>query len=404
MKHPLNFEDTGTAFSLRSTKELKRAGFLFTVIGNRRLTLLARPLTNFLLWIKFPLAPILKKTVFKQFCGGESITECEPLISEMFTKSGVCSILDYSVEGQRNEAQFDQTLQVILRTYDFAKNTGSTPFLVFKATGLGRFALFEKVSRKESLTAQEQGEWNRIVSRVDKICRQCHLGPHIRVMIDAEESWIQNAIDGLAEEMMSRYNGKRAVVFNTVQMYRHDRLEYLHYLCDKGVKENHQIGVKLVRGAYMEKEMERARSGGYLNPICGSKHATDKNFDDGLRYCSQNIPVFEIFLGTHNELSVLLLTEVMAQTGLQNNDHRIWFGQLYGMSDHISFNLAAQNYNTAKYLPFGPVKEVIPYLFRRAEENTSVGVQTSRELYLIKKEITRREQLLYSSVTDKIFG
>lgn len=398
MRHKLNFEDTKTAFSLKSNKELKWANILMTLIGNRHLTAIAKPITNFLLFIKFPIIPILKQTVFKQFCGGESILECEPIIAKMFDKNKVCSILDYSVEGKENEVQFDSTLNTTLEALDFVKRLEATPFLVFKGTGLGRFGIFEKVSKKESLNAKEQREWKNIEARFDKICKQCSQTTNIKVMIDAEESWIQNAIDNLAEKMMSKYNKKRVVVFNTVQLYRWDRLEYLHTLNQKASKENHLVGIKLVRGAYLEKENERAAINHYQSPICKNKQATDENFNQGMYYCLQNLNVFELFLGTHNELSSQLLVELMNKAGINNNDNRIWFGQLYGMGDHISFNLADQGYNTAKYLPFGPIKEVIPYLFRRAEENTSIDNQTSRELYLIKKEIARRNQSINQQI------
>jgi proline dehydrogenase len=362
---------------------------------------MARPVTNFLLWVRFPIAPILKRTVFKQFCGGESIAECETVISDMFDNKRVCSILDYSVEGMQNEQQFDETLEATLKALDFAKTTKSTPFLVFKGTGLGRFKLFEKMSKNEILSHAEKKEWERVVSRFDKICSKVANSQNLKIMVDAEESWIQDGVDKLTETMMAKYNGNRAVVFNTVQLYRWDKLNYLKYLRDEAMKFDFKIGIKLVKGAYMEKERDRAEMNKYVSPICANKEATDTNFNDGLIFCSQNLGLFEIFLGTHNEGSSKLLLELMSNSGLKNYDNRIWFGQLYGMSDHISFNLALQNYNTAKYLPFGPVKEVIPYLFRRAEENTSVDLQTSRELHLIKKEIDRRNRLLFENKIEK---
>ena len=401
MNRTINFEDTKIAFSLKTSNELKWAYLLFTLIGNRYLTAMARPVTNFLLWVRFPIAPILKRTVFKQFCGGESIAECETVISDMFDNKGVCSILDYSVEGMQNEQQFDETLEATLKALDFAKTTKSTPFLVFKGTGLGRFKLFEKMSKNEILSDAEKKEWGKVVSRFDKICSKVANSQNLKIMVDAEESWIQDAVDKLTETMMAKYNGNRAVVFNTVQLYRWDRLNYLKYLRDEAMKFDFKIGIKLVKGAYMEKERDRAEMNKYVSPICANKEATDTNFNDGLIFCSQNLGLFEIFLGTHNEGSSKLLVELMSNSGLKNYDNRIWFGQLYGMSDHISFNLALQNYNTAKYLPFGPVKEVIPYLFRRAEENTSVDVQTSRELHLIKKEIDRRNRLLFENKIEK---
>lgn len=390
MKQNIDFQNTKIAFSLKSNKELKWANYLFKLIGNRHLTAMATPITNFLLFIKFPITPILKPTVFEQFCGGESVSECNEVITNLFDKKGVHSILDYSVEGKQSEHQFDTTLETLLRVFDFASSSEATPFIVFKATGLGRFELLEKVSNNVRLSALEVEEWNRIIARFDKICGQCALTTNIKAMIDAEESWIQDAIDSLAEQMMAKYNKKRVVVFNTAQLYRWDRLDYLDYLHKKANNEGFLLGIKLVRGAYMERERKRAELNKYRSPICDDKRSTDQNFDDGLLFCLQNLNAFQIFLGTHNESSNLLLTNLMNDSGIKNYDNRIWFGQLYGMSDHVSFNLANHDYNVAKYLPFGPVKEVIPYLLRRAEENTSVGTQTSRELYLIGKEIDRR--------------
>lgn len=390
MKKALNFDNTKIAFSLKSDFELKQAKFLFSAIGISWLTALAKPVTNFLFKVRFPIGPILKKTVFKHFCGGETIAECQDLINTLYEQNGVSSILDYSVEGKESEQQFDATVKTVLDAFKFAQTAKATPFLVFKGTGLGRFNLFEKVSANEPLNDTEQKEWQRVKERFNIICKTCASSQNIKVMIDAEESWIQDAIDTIAEDMMATYNKKRAVVYNTVQLYRWDRLSYLKHILDFGKTHNCQIGVKLVRGAYMEKERDRAQKLAYASPICETKAASDTNFNKGLEFCLENLDVFQIFLGTHNELSNHILTDLMTQNNVKNNDDRIWFGQLYGMGDHISFNLSAEKYNTAKYLPFGPVKEVMPYLFRRAEENTSVGTQTSRELQLIQKELKRR--------------
>tara|TARA_R110002049_G_scaffold58113_5_gene158424 strand:- start:4526 stop:5716 length:1191 start_codon:yes stop_codon:yes gene_type:complete len=391
MKTNINFEDTEVAFSLKSNSELRTALLLFKIIGKSYLTAIAKPITNFFLSIKLPIVAILKQTVFKQFCGGETIQECHFTIKEMFEKK-VYSILDYSVEGKENESQFNSTLAIALEALEFVTDYRATPFIVFKGTGLGRFDLFEKVSKNKPLSVIEKDEWARVVNRFDTICNQCAKTPNIRVMIDAEESWIQGAIDNLAEDMMVKYNKNRAVVFSTVQLYRWDRLAYLKKLKNKANDSGFHAGFKLVRGAYIEKERNKAQANNYISPICSNKEETDANFNNGLDYCLNNLGVFEIFLGTHNEKSTKMLAELMNDQGLSNSDDRIWFGQLYGMSDHISFNLSKNNYNTAKYLPFGPVKDVIPYLLRRAEENTSVGNQTSRELGLIKKEISRRHK------------
>lgn len=392
MKNTIDFDNTQIAFSLKSKFDLIQANLLFTLIGKRWLTAIAKPVTNFLFTIGFPIGPILKKTVFKQFCGGESIAECQPIIDLLYLKKGVFSILDYSVEGKESEEQFDNSVTTTLNALDFAKISKATPFLVFKATGLGRFALLEKVSNHEKLTAQEFEEWKRVVNRLDKICSSCASIKNVKVMIDAEESWIQNAIDLLIERMMIKYNTQEVIVFNSVQLYRWDRLAYLERLLNLSLENNCRIGVKLVRGAYMEKERARAIEKGYTSPICIDKKTSDINFDNGLHFCLEHLNKFELFLGTHNEQSSQQLISLMKANHVANNDPRVWFGQLYGMGDHISFNLSKENYNTAKYLPFGPIREVMPYLLRRAEENTSVGTQTSRELQLLKKELKRRSQ------------
>lgn len=392
MKKALNFDNTKTAFSLKSDFELKQAQFLFSAIGISWLTAMAKPVTNFLFKVRFPIGPILKNTVFKHFCGGETIAECKTLINKLYDQKGVSSILDYSVEGKESEAQFNNSVRIVLEAFEFAKKSKATPFLVFKGTGLGRFELFRKVSSKATLNPQEKEEWQRVKARFDHICKTCATSKSVMVMIDAEESWIQDAIDEITEEMMATYNQNRAVVYNTVQLYRWDRLSYLKHILDFGKANNCMVGVKLVRGAYMEKERERAQEMDYKSPICENKAASDTNFNDGLTFCLENLEVFQIFLGTHNEQSSLLLATLMVKNNIANNDNRVWFGQLYGMGDHISFNLSEEKYNTAKYLPFGPVKEVMPYLFRRAEENTSVGTQTSRELQLVQKELKRRSK------------
>ncbi len=298
--------------------------------------------------------------------------------------------MDYSVEGKEEEDQFDAALEMTLKTIEFAKELQAIPFAVFKPTGFGRFELYEKLGEKQTLTPEEQAEWNRVVARFDLVCNDAH-AKNVALLIDGEESWMQDAADDLVTEMMRKYNKEKAIVFNTLQMYRWDRLDYLKKLHEQAKKEGFFIGMKLVRGAYMEKEIARAEEKGYPSPICASKEATDENYDAAVRYMIEHLDMMSIFAGTHNELSTYTLMELMQQKGIKTNDDRIWFGQLYGMSDNISYNLAAHGYNVAKYLPFGPVKDVMPYLIRRAEENTSVAGQTSRELTLIKTERNRRK-------------
>ena len=383
------FNNTQIAFSLKSDKELYRAYFLFKMIANRSLVRIGTAVINFALKINFPVEGLIRATIFDHFCGGVTKDDCLPVVDRMFTK-GVSSVLDYSVEGKEEENQFDKALEMTLKTIEFAKERKAIPFAVFKPTGFGRLELYEKLGEKQNLTPEEQAEWDRVEERFDLVCNEAHK-KNVWLLIDAEESWIQDAADDLIVAMMRKYNKEKPIVFNTVQMYRWDRLDYLKKLQKQAKKEGYFIGIKLVRGAYMEKENVRAEDKGYPSPIYSSKEATDKNYNAGMRYIIFHIDSMAIFAGTHNELSVYSLMKLMQKKGIKNNDDRIWFGQLYGMSDNISYNLAANGYNVAKYLPFGPVKDVMPYLIRRAEENTSVAGQTSRELKLIKKERKRRK-------------
>ena len=297
----------------------------------------------------------------------------------------------YSVEGKEDEAQFDAALQMTLKTIEFAREKKSIPFAVFKPTGFGRFELYEKLGEKKVLTANEQIEWDRVVARFDLVCKTAH-EKNVLLLVDGEESWMQDAADDLVGTMMQKYNKDKAIVFNTLQMYRWDRMEYLMKLHEKSKAEGFHIGMKIVRGAYMEKEHKRAEEKGYPTPICESKQATDDNYNDAVSYMMHNIKTMAIFAGTHNEDSSYLVMNLMQKNNISKDDNRVWFGQLYGMSDNISYNLAANNYKVAKYLPFGPVRDVMPYLIRRAQENTSVAGQTSRELNLISLERTRRKQ------------
>lgn len=392
MHNVINFENTQNAFHYKSDRRLRKAAFIYTIISKAWLVKLAKPTTNFLLRIGFPIDPFLKHTVFEQFCGGETISSCQTTVNDLYKTGKVHSILDYSVEGKTDEAFFDHTLQTMLEVCRHAMDSKAIPFLVFKPTGLGRSEIFEKISANETMTTEEIEEWHRITQRFDTLCSRVATTDHLKIMIDAEESWLQNAVDLLVEKMMLKHNVERTVIYTTVQMYRWDRLKYLQHLHAFGNDNNIRIGIKLVRGAYMEKERERARIKGYKSPICSDKRVTDLNFDDGISFAMDHLEVFDIFIGTHNEISCRVLIKKLMERGLKNDDPRIWFGQLYGMSDHISYNLSANGYNTSKYVPFGTLKEVIPYLFRRAEENTSVGTQTSRELSLIKKEIKRRKK------------
>ena len=378
------------AFSAMSDKALDRAYFLFKTIQNPTMVRVGTALTEFALKLHLPVEGLIRKTVFDHFVGGVTMADCLPVIRKMYDK-GVSSVLDYSVEGKEDEEHFDDALKIILEVVEFAKDNPAIPFAVFKPTGFGRIDLFEKVGLKQELTQDEIMEWSRVVARFDQVCKKAHQYD-LFVLVDAEESWMQGAADDLCAEMMKKYNREKAIVFNTLQLYRHDRLDYLKRLHEQAKQDGFHIGMKLVRGAYMEKEAARALEKGYPNPICPSKEATDINYNAGVSYMMDHIDHMAIFAGTHNEESNYRLMELMRQKGLANNDQRVWFGQLYGMSDNISYNLAANGYNIAKYLPFGPVRDVMPYLFRRAQENTSVEGQTGRELMLITAERERRKK------------
>ena len=383
------FEDTSTAFSLKSDSELERAYFLFKMIANEPLVKIGTAMTNFALKARLPVDGLIRATVFDHFCGGVSEADCMTVVDKMWSK-GVCSILDYSVEGKDTEDPLDAALEKTLMILDFVKELDAIPFAVFKPSGYGRVSLFHKIGEGKSLSKKEQEEWDRVVGRFETTCKKAY-DLDVPLLIDAEESWMQDAADELVEEMMRKYNKEKAIVFNTLQLYRWDRMDYLKKLHAKALKEDFKIGIKTVRGAYMEKENERALEYNYTSPICATKSESDSNYDATVAYIVEHLDRISLFSGTHNELSSYKLIELMDQKGISHNDTRIWFGQLYGMSDHISFNLAEKGFNVAKYLPFGPVRDVMPYLIRRAEENTSVAGQTNRELELIKKERLRRK-------------
>ncbi|GMN05314.1 proline dehydrogenase family protein [Croceitalea sp. MTPC5] len=383
------FEDTSIAFKLKSDSELERAYFLFKLISNQPLVKIGTAVTNFAINAHLPVEGLIRATVFDHFCGGVNEADCMPIIDKMY-EEGVAAILDYSVEGKHVENQLDSALQKVLGVLDFVKEKQAIPFAVFKPSAFGRFELFEKVNSKKGLSVSEAEEWQRVVNRYDKVCKKAY-DLDVALLIDAEESWIQDAADDLAYDMMCKYNKRKVVVFNTAQLYRWDRMSYLEEVCSKARNEGFKVGIKVVRGAYMEKENGRAEDAGQKSPICATKGATDNNFDAAVTFMLDNLDVFSIFSGTHNESSSYQLMEQMKQKGITNDNDHIWFGQLYGMSDHISYNLAKAGYNVAKYLPYGPVRDVMPYLIRRAEENTSVAGQTSRELELLKKEKARRK-------------
>ncbi|MBC7694960.1 MAG: proline dehydrogenase family protein [Burkholderiales bacterium] len=384
----VSFDNTENAFKAKSTGDLNRSYWLFKMVGNPAMVKFGAKLAPIGLAIGFK--GLIKNTIFKQFVGGETITECDRTIKEL-GKYNIGTILDYSVEGKESEIDFDACCKETIETIHKAKGDQFIPFCVFKVTGLARLDLLEKVSAKKSLTEAESKEFENVRQRVHLICKEAHAANQ-SIFIDAEESWIQPAIDELADENMFEFNKEKAIVYNTFQLYRKDRLEFLKTTIAKGKANGFHVGAKLVRGAYMEKERARAIVKKYPSPIQDSKEKSDIDYNAALDECVKNIDMMGLCAGTHNEKSSLLLVELLNKYAVSATDKRIFFSQLLGMSDHISYNLALANYNVAKYVPYGPVKEVLPYLMRRAQENTSVKGQTGRELSLIIKEKQRRRQ------------
>jgi proline dehydrogenase len=386
-----DFSNTAVAFASRSDKELKRAHRLFSLLGKPTLMRIGKAFTMLAFRMHLPIKGIVKRTIFSQFCGGEHIQECEQAIDRL-NRSGIGTILDYSVEGKEENSAFEATADEILRTIAKASGNEAIPFSVFKVTGIARFSLLEKANDgTEALTDAERQELEEVEQRIDRICKAAH-GARTPIFMDAEDSWIQNTIDRFATTMMERYNTQWACVYNTVQLYRHDRLEFLKASVEQARSNGYTYGVKLVRGAYMEKERARAADMGYPSPIQPNKEATDRDFDAAVAFCVENLENVAFCAGTHNEESSAKLAAAMEGHPAGKAHKHVYFAQLLGMSDHISYNLAASGFNVAKYVPYGPVKEVLPYLMRRAEENTSVSGQTGRELTLIRKELRRRKQ------------
>ncbi len=386
----VSFENVENAFAYKTNADITKAYWLFKSISHPFVVKYAPALTEAALKLHFPIKGMVKKTIYEHFCGGETIEECQHTIDNL-ARFNVGSILDYSVEGKEEEAEFDHACEEIVATVIRATGDHKISFSVFKVTGLARFALLEKISAGKKLSEDEADEFERIRQRIDKICGLAYRN-NVRVFIDAEESWIQQAIDNLAEEMMGKYNKEKAVIYNTIQLYRVDRLAFLKNSYEHALKNNYFLGEKLVRGAYMEKERKRAADMNYPSPIQPDKQSSDRDYDEALKFCVDHIDRISICAGTHNEKSSLLLTHLINEKGISNNDERIYFSQLLGMSDHISFNLAKAGYKVAKYVPYGPVISVLPYLTRRAQENTSMAGQMGRELKLILEEKKRRNR------------
>ena len=387
----LSFENTEIAFKSKSTPDLKRAYWLFKIVSSPIIVKIGKVATNFALSLRLPIRKIVKATIFKQFCGGESIEDCRNKMEELATFK-VGTILDYSIEGKTTDEDFEKTVEIIIQTIQEGINNKNIPFAVFKVTGIGSINLLEMASDQNCILNESQIlELEGIKNRIERICAAAH-SAMIPVFIDAEESWIQAIIDTWALEMMLKYNLEKAIVYNTLQMYRHDRLEFLTSCSENAKKHGIKYGIKLVRGAYMEKERARAQKLGYPSPIYPDKNASDDAYNTALKFILEHEMLFALCAGTHNEESSLLLTQELERKQISRDNDKFYFAQLLGMSDHISFNLSNAGFKVAKYVPFGPVKEVMPYLLRRADENTSVAGQTGRELSLIIKELDRRKK------------
>ncbi|MGI8892611.1 MAG: proline dehydrogenase family protein [Bacteroidia bacterium] len=386
---PISFDNTQIAFANKTDKGLRRAYWLFKIINNNFLVSTGPVLLKLAQAAHLPVLGIIKKTLYKQFVGGETIEECNTTIAKL-GNFGVGTILDFAVEGASTEEDFNHTTREVMATIDRAAKDPNIPFSVFKPSGIMSVELAEKISYKMQLTSTEKIEWQKTRERFELICKNGY-EKNVPVFVDAEESWIQEAIDNMVEEMMTKYNKQNAIVYNTIQLYRHDRLDFLINSHQNAVKGNYFLGLKLVRGAYMEKERKRAEKLNYTDPIHNDKASTDRDYDAAQEYCMQNIDRISFCSGTHNEHSCKMLAISINNKKMNKKDNRVYFSQLLGMSDHISFNLSNKGFNVAKYVPYGPVKTVIPYLTRRAQENTSIAGQMGRELQLIIKEMKRRK-------------
>lgn len=383
------FDNTEIAFKYRTNMELKQAHFLFSSMGSPLITNIGMAVTKWAINWHMPIEGIVKKTIFRQFCGGETIDEAAQT-ADTLSKYNVGVILDYGVEGKEGEAEFDKAVPEFIKAIKYAASKSNIPFISLKVTGFARFALLEKLNEGSPLNETEQAEWQRVHQRIDQVCSTAHK-EGVMVLIDAEETWIQEPVNELCNAVMERYNRDKAMIFNTFQLYTTGALPYLKDSLTEAASKGYILGAKLVRGAYMEKERKRAAELNYPSPIQPDKASTDKDYNAAVLFCLENIDKLCVFIGTHNEQSCFTAAKYMEDHKIPANSERVWFSQLYGMSDNISFNLADSKYNVAKYLPYGPVRDVLPYLMRRAQENTSVAGQTGRELSLIIKELKRRK-------------
>jgi len=384
------FENTETAFEGKTDGDLQKVKALFTIFASDGLVKLGSTLATFSLKLHLPVSPLFKWTIYSHFSGGETFEECKKTIAKL-QKRNAGVLLNYGVELKETDADFDKALQANLEAIQFAKHNHAVKAICIKPTSYGRFALFEKIQKGETLTNAETHEYEKVHKRFEKLCKTAEQS-NVILYMDAEESWIQDTLDGMVEEMMEQHNRTRCIVYNTIQLYRWDRLEYLTQQIEKAKAAGYLYGAKLVRGAYMEKEREHAKDNGYKSPIHKDKHGVDKDFDAAVKLCLQNIENVYTCVATQNEHSCILAAKLIDKLGIERNSERVIFSQLYGMGDNITFNLSKLGFTTAKYLPYGPVKDVIPYLIRRAQENTSVSGQTGRELTLVNREIKRRKK------------
>jgi proline dehydrogenase len=398
----LSFENTENAFEYKSDKELKRAAFLFSSMSYQTLVKLGTTITPWVIRLGLPVKPLIRNTLFEQFVGGETLSETAGVVNKL-EKFDVNVILDYGVEGKEGEENFEHSCEEFIRVVEYASAQRNIPFISIKVTGFARFGLLEKLDsaandksgysgrvHTEVLNDEEKKEWERVVKRMERIIGAAASG-NVGVLVDAEETWIQDPVDAITMQMMERYNSKRAIVYNTIQLYRSDRLEFLKNSMEKAKNENFVLGAKVVRGAYMQKERRRAEQFNYASPIQPDKESSDRDYNTAVKLCLENIGHVALIVASHNEQSNLYATQLMKENNIEPHHGRVHFSQLYGMSDHITFNLAKGGYSVSKYLPFGPIKDVIPYLMRRAHENSSVSGQTGRELGLIRKELKRRQ-------------
>ena len=391
----ISFDNTENAFAYKSDKELKGARFLFKTMEYPWFVQVGTRLTPFIMKTGLPVHGIIRKTIFKQFVGGETLEETAE-VGAILGKYGVQVILDYGVEGKEGEENYDNATDVFIKVINYAATQSNIPFISIKVTGLARFGLLQTLNEAPRLRSgihdheAEITEWDRVRERMYTIC-EVAAEKNIGVLIDAEESWIQDPVDRLTIEMMEIFNKEKVIVYNTIQLYRHDRLHFLKLSHQIAKQQGFKLGIKLVRGAYMEKERERAYDKGYTSPIQANKTDTDRDYDGSVKYCIDNLSDISVIVASHNEESNLFAAGLMEEKGIPHNHPHIHFSQLFGMSDSITFNLAKEGFNVSKYLPFGPIRDVIPYLMRRAQENSSVSGQTGRELLLIKKELERRK-------------